>query len=241
MIHMNEALIVEGRYDKSKLSALTDAIIVTTNGFGIYKDAEKRDFIRKLAKERGIVILTDSDNAGRQIRAYITSFVPSNQIRHAYIPDIYGKEKRKAAPSKEGKLGVEGISSEILLEILKEAGASVEGSTTDFQPLTPADLMPLGLTGGVNSATLRQGVLKALDLPENLTTKMLGDERRKKGAAFSRRRKNQKRCLTNRKAPTIISTMAVKERSTRFHRHREPAGGVSRCEKTPKYIPELSF
>ena len=187
MIHMNEALIVEGRYDKSKLSALTDAIIVTTNGFGIYKDAEKRDFIRKLAKERGIVILTDSDNAGRQIRAYITSFVPSNQIRHAYImsfvpsnqihhayiPDIYGKEKRKAAPSKEGKLGVEGISSEILLEILKEAGASVEGSTTDFQPLTPADLMSLGLTGGVNSATLRQGVLKALDLPENLTTKML--------------------------------------------------------------------
>lgn len=137
MIHMNEALIVEGRYDKSKLSALTDAIIVTTNGFGIYKDAEKRNFIRKLAKERGIVILTDSDNAGRQIRAYITSFVPSNQIHHAYIPDIYGKEKRKAAPSKEGKLGVEGISSEILLEILKEAGASVEGSTTDFQPLTP--------------------------------------------------------------------------------------------------------
>ena len=127
----------------------------------------------EIAKERGIVILTDSDNAGRQIRAYITSFVPSNQIRHAYIPDIYGKEKRKAAPSKEGKLGVEGISSEILLEILKEAGASVEGSTTDFQPLTPADLMPLGLTGGVNSATLRQGVLKALDLPENLTTKML--------------------------------------------------------------------
>ena len=112
------------------------------NGFGIYKDAEKRDFIRKLAKERGIVILTDSDNAGRQIRAYITSFVPSNQIRHAYIPDIYGKEKRKAAPSKEGKLGVEGISSEILLEILKEAGASVEGSTTDFQPVSYTHLVP---------------------------------------------------------------------------------------------------
>ena len=212
MIHMNEALIVEGRYDKSKLSALTDAIIVTTNGFGIYKDAEKRDFIRKLAKERGIVILTDSDNAGRQIRAYITSFVPSNQIRHAYIPDIYGKEKRKDHPSKEGKLGVEGVPEEVLQKAFadagigaelvlqknhprpkmdpfelaltgrtesalrrkhlghflgnftgnfKEAGASVEGSTTDFQPLTPADLMPLGLTGGVNSATLRQGVLKA--------------------------------------------------------------------------------
>ena len=116
--------------------------------------------------------MTDSDNAGRQIRAYITSFVPSNQIRHAYIPDIYGKESANGA-FRAGKLGVEGISSEILLEILKEAGASVEGSTTDFQPLTPVDLMSLGLTGGVNSATLRQGVLKALDLPENLTTKML--------------------------------------------------------------------
>ena len=244
MIHMNEALIVEGRYDKSKLSALTDAIIVTTNGFGIYKDAEKRDFIRKLAKERGIVILTDSDNAGRQIRAYITSFVPSNQIRHAYIPDVYGKEKRKAAPSKEGKLGVEGISSEILLEILKEAGASVEGSTADFQPLTPGRPH---VSRSHRRRKQRHTASRCFEStcsprkPHDQNAPALGDERRKKGAAFSRRRKNQKRCLTNRKAPTIISTMAVKERSTRFHRHREPAGGVSRCEKTPKYIPELSF
>ncbi|MCI5651416.1 MAG: toprim domain-containing protein, partial [Ruminococcus bromii] len=105
MIHIREAVIVEGRYDKIKLSALTDALVIETNGFGIYKDAEKRDFIQKLAAERGIVILTDSDNAGRQIRSYLCSFIPNEQIRHAYIPDIYGKEKRKTVPSKEGKLG----------------------------------------------------------------------------------------------------------------------------------------
>ena len=175
MIHMNEALIVEGRYDKSKLSALTDAIIVTTNGFGIYKDAEKRDFIRKLAKERGIVILTDSDNAGRQIRAYITSFVPSNQIRHAYIPDIYGKEKRKAAPSKEGKLGVEGMRPEVLLEALRRAGATIEGEDAPLPGarITKADLYAAGLTGGADSRAARQRLLEQLDLPEHLSTNAL--------------------------------------------------------------------
>ena len=175
MIHMNEALIVEGRYDKSKLSALTDAIIVTTNGFGIYKDAEKRDFIRKLAKERGIVILTDSDNAGRQIRAYITSFVPSNQIRHAYIPDIYGKEKRKAAPSKEGKLGVEGMRPDVLLEALRRAGATIEGEEPPAAGarITKTDLYAAGLTGGADSKAARQRLLAQLDLPEHLSTNAL--------------------------------------------------------------------
>ena len=173
MIHMNEALIVEGRYDKSKLSALTDAIIVTTNGFGIYKDAEKRDFIRKLAKERGIVILTDSDNAGRQIRAYITSFVPSNQIRHAYIPDIYGKEKRKAAPSKEGKLGVEGMKPEILLDALRRAGATIdEESTVKRKSITKADLYDLGLIGP-DSVEKRKALCKRLELPEHLSANAL--------------------------------------------------------------------
>ena len=176
MIHMNEALIVEGRYDKSKLSALTDAIIVTTNGFGIYKDAEKRDFIHKLAKERGIVILTDSDNAGRQIRAYITSFVPSNQIRHAYIPDMYGKEKRKAAPSKEGKLGVEGMPPEVLLSALRAAGATFEGEGTTVKenPVTHADLLDLGLIGAGSKAK-RVALLRALALPEHLSTAALLD------------------------------------------------------------------
>ena len=175
MIHMNEALIVEGRYDKSKLSALTDAIIVTTNGFGIYKDAEKRDFIRKLAKERGIVILTDSDNAGRQIRAYITSFVPSNQIRHAYIPDIYGKEKRKAAPSKEGKLGVEGMRPEILLQALRNAGADFEDAQAApaREPVTKQDFFTLGLSGRPDSAAKRAALLQALSLPAHMSANAL--------------------------------------------------------------------
>ena len=172
MIHIREAVIVEGRYDKIKLSALTDALVIETNGFGIYKDAEKRDFIQKLAAERGIVILTDSDNAGRQIRSYLCSFIPNEQIRHAYIPDIYGKEKRKTVPSKEGKLGVEGVPGEVLLRALNEAGV-VTGEHSRQPRLTPADLMALGLTGCANSAALRRRLLMALGLPENLSTKML--------------------------------------------------------------------
>ncbi len=172
MIHIREAVIVEGRYDKIKLSALTDALVIETNGFGIYKDAEKRDFIQKLAAERGIVILTDSDNAGRQIRSYLCSFIPNEQIRHAYIPDIYGKEKRKTVPSKEGKLGVEGVPGEVLLRALNEAGV-VTGEHSGQPRLTPADLMALGLTGCENSAALRRRLLMALGLPENLSTKML--------------------------------------------------------------------
>ena len=173
MIRIREAIIVEGRYDKNTLAQVVDAPILETSGFGIFHDSQRLALLRRLAETRGIIVLTDSDGAGFVIRNYLRGAIDPTQVKHAYIPDVAGKERRKRTASKEGKLGVEGISSEILLEILKEAGASVEGSTTDFQPLTPADLMPLGLTGGVNSATLRQGVLKALDLPENLTTKML--------------------------------------------------------------------
>ena len=117
MISIKEAILVEGKYDKIKLSSLVDAIIVETNGFSVYQDAEKKAYIRKLAAERRLIVLTDSDNAGRQIRGYISSFIPAEQLRHAYIPDIYGKEKRKAAPSKEGKLGVEGVPAEVLLQM----------------------------------------------------------------------------------------------------------------------------
>ena len=173
MIRIREAIIVEGRYDKNTLAQVVDAPILETSGFGIFHDSQRLALLRRLAETRGIIVLTDSDGAGFVIRNYLRGAIDPAQVKHAYIPDVAGKERRKRTASKEGKLGVEGISSEILLEILKEAGASVEGSTTDFQPLTPADLMSLGLTGGVNSATLRQGVLKALDLPENLTTKML--------------------------------------------------------------------
>ncbi len=174
MITIQEAILVEGRYDKIKLASLVDAVIVETNGFSIYKDAHKRAFIQQLAAERGVIILTDSDNAGRQIRQYLASFLPAAQVRHAYIPDIYGKERRKAVPSKEGKLGVEGVPAEVLLEALRDAGATEKVQKVSAHPrLSPADFMALGLSGGENSAALRRRLLKALSLPENLSTKML--------------------------------------------------------------------
>ena len=175
MLAIREAVVVEGRYDKIKLSSLVDTVIVETNGFSIYKDAEKRAFIKKLAAERGVVILTDSDNTGRQIRSYVASWLPAEQVRHAYIPDIYGKERRKAAPSKEGKLGVEGVPAEVLLEALRCAGVTVDAAAVPqaAPQLTAADLVSLGLSGGPNSAALRRKLLVSLGLPENLSTKML--------------------------------------------------------------------
>lgn len=174
MVTIREAILVEGRYDKIKLSSLVDAVIVETNGFSIYKDAQKRAFIKKLAAERGVVILTDSDNAGRQIRSYVAAWLPAEQVRHAYIPDLYGKEKRKAAPSKEGKLGVEGVPAEVLLQALRDAGVSEADAAEAQGPrCTAADFVALGLSGGPNSAALRRDLLRALGLPENLSTKML--------------------------------------------------------------------
>lgn len=175
MLAIREAVVVEGRYDKIKLSSLVDTVIVETNGFSIYKDAEKRAFIKKLAAERGVVILTDSDSAGRQIRSCVASWLPAEQVRHAYIPDIYGKERRKAAPSKEGKLGVEGVPAEVLLESLRCAGVTVDAAAVPqaAPQLTAADLVSLGLSGGPNSAALRRKLLVSLGLPENLSTKML--------------------------------------------------------------------
>lgn len=173
MYYVNQAILVEGKYDKIKLSSLLDAVIVETNGFSVYQDAEKRSYIKTLAKERGLIILTDSDNAGRQIRNFITSFVPAEQITHAYIPDINGKEKRKSAPSKEGKLGVEGVPAAVLMEALRDAGVLTNEAPARKVTLTTADCMELGLTGCPDSAALRKRLLKALSLPENLTLKML--------------------------------------------------------------------
>lgn len=173
MYYIKEAILVEGKYDKIKLSSLLDATIIETNGFGVYQDTEKREYIKKIAAERGLIILTDSDNAGRQIRNFITSFIPADQLRHAYIPDIYGKEKRKAAPSKEGKLGVEGVPASVLLEALSKAGVMTENAPKRKIMLTTADCMELGLTGCPDSSSLRKRLLKTLSLPENLTLKML--------------------------------------------------------------------
>lgn len=171
-IKLSEAVIVEGKYDKIKLSNILDAFIIETNGFAVFKDKTKLSFIKKLAKERGIIILTDSDHAGFMIRNYISSGVPKEQIKNVYIPDIFGKEKRKNAPSKEGKLGVEGMTKEVIIEALSKAGITSSKSVCS-DPVTTVDFYDLGLTGGAGSKAKRKALCKTLDLPEFLSTSSL--------------------------------------------------------------------
>ena len=171
-IRINQAVIVEGKYDKIKLSNIIDAFIIETNGFGIFRDKEKRKFIKKLADERGIIILTDSDHAGFMIRSYLSSAIPKEKIINVYIPDVFGKEKRKTAPSKEGKLGVEGMSKDTLLEAFKRANISCE-SVDRGEPVTSYDLYELGFSGTPNAKQNKKKLLKALDLPEFLSTSSL--------------------------------------------------------------------
>ncbi len=170
MIKIKQAIIVEGKYDKNKLSSLVDAMIITTDGFGLYKDKEKAALIRALAKKTGIVILTDSDSAGFKIRSRIKSIAGGGEIINAYIPDIYGKERRKTAPSKEGKLGVEGMSAEVLLEVFRKAGITAQrGEKKNSPPVTKSDLLDMGLCGGENSSVKRAALQKKLGLPERLS------------------------------------------------------------------------
>ena len=176
MIKIDKVIIVEGRYDKIKLSSMIDGIIIETEGFGIFKDKDKQKLIRKLAETKGIAILTDSDSAGFVIRNFITSIVPKEYITNVYIPDIYGKEKRKDSPSKEGKLGVEGISAEILKEAFKKAGIGVSQSeTNERKKITLNDFFDDGLTGDTQSKRKRTDLLKKLDLPERMSTKAMLD------------------------------------------------------------------
>ena len=176
MIKIDKVIIVEGRYDKIKLSSMIDGIIIETEGFGFFKDKDKQKLIRKLAETKGIAILTDSDSAGFVIRNFITSIVPKEYITNVYIPDIYGKEKRKDSPSKEGKLGVEGISAEILKEAFKKAGIGVSQSeTNERKKITLNDFFDDGLTGDTKSKRKRTDLLKKLDLPERMSTKAMLD------------------------------------------------------------------
>ncbi len=176
MIKIDKVIIVEGRYDKIKLSSMIDGIIIETEGFGIFKDKDKQKLIKKLAETKGIVILTDSDSAGFVIRNFITSIVPKEYITNVYIPDIYGKEKRKDSPSKEGKLGVEGISAEILKEAFKKAGIGVSQSeSNERKKITLNDFFDDGLTGDTQSKRKRTDLLKKLDLPERMSTKAMLD------------------------------------------------------------------
>ena len=176
MIKIKEAVIVEGKYDKIKLSSLIDGLIIETGGFQIFSDREKIELLRRLADTRGLLILTDSDSAGFLIRNHIQSCIPKEKIRHAYIPDLYGKEKRKLHTSKEGKLGVEGIDPEILLESIRRSGASAieeAGSSEEKRKITKLDLYEDGFSGGADSSKKRQVLLRELGLPERLTAKAL--------------------------------------------------------------------
>ena len=176
MRRVREAIVVEGRYDKNALSQVVDAVILETAGFGVFKDQERLALLRRLAQQRGIIVLTDSDGAGFVIRNFLKGALPPEQVKHAYIPDIRGKERRKRAPGKEGKLGVEGMPPQLLLEALERAGATFldgDGPRSPRGELTPAQLYVLGLTGRPDSAQRRQALLKRLDLPEHMSAKAL--------------------------------------------------------------------
>ena len=178
MVKIEEVIIVEGKYDKNTLSQVVDAVILETSGFGIFHDKERRKLFQKLAEQRGLIILTDSDGAGFVIRNYLKGFLPPEKLKQAYVPDLYGKEKRKASPSKEGKLGVEGMRPEILLEALRRAGAHFVGEeqeTAASARITKADLYFLGLSGGEGSRQKRHTLLRRLDLPDHLSSEAMLD------------------------------------------------------------------
>ncbi|MBU5461257.1 toprim domain-containing protein [Lachnoclostridium sp. MSJ-17] len=171
MISLREAVIVEGRYDKIKLSGIIDSPIIETNGFRVFKDSEKLSLIRRIAAVRGILIFTDSDGAGFVIRNFLNGAVPKEQVKHCYIPQLAGKEKRKAQPGKEGLLGVEGVSDEVIIDAIRKSGAVIIGEERNaHREITKADLYSLGLTGAENSAKLRQALLKNLGMPSYLST-----------------------------------------------------------------------
>lgn len=178
MYRVKETIIVEGTYDKIKLSGFIDGVILTTGGFAVFKNGALRESIKELAERTGIVILTDSDAAGFKIRNFIKQSVPEKYIKHAYIPDISGKEKRKREPGKEGLLGVEGMSEEIIIDALKKAGCTIDGSSAApkaDRAVTKADLMKYGLAGSGSSAEKRRAFAHKLKLPARLSSNMLLD------------------------------------------------------------------
>ena len=173
MKKIKEVIVVEGRYDKNTLAQTVDATVITLGGFAVFNDREKLAFLRRLAEKQGLIVLADSDGAGFVIRNYLKGALPKGQVKQAYIPDIHGKERRKRTAGKEGKLGVEGMRPEVLLDCLRRAGATFMDEAAEEKkpaaPITKADLFALGLAGGNNAAQKRQALLKKLELPEHLT------------------------------------------------------------------------
>ena len=171
MVKIREAIVVEGRYDKNTLSQIVDAPILQTDGFSVMNDKTRLEMLRAVAQKRGLIVFTDSDGAGFVIRNYLKGAIDNRYLKHAYIPDIAGKERRKSAPGKEGKLGVEGMTPQIILECLRRSGATFEGEsvTPNTAQITKADLFCLGLSGGPDSKAKRQALLKYLNLPEHMS------------------------------------------------------------------------
>lgn len=185
MVKIREAIVVEGRYDKAVLSSYLDALIVVTDGFALFRDVKKMELLRRLAQTRGLIVLTDPDGAGFVIRNHIKSAIDPALVKHAYIPDILGRERRKRADSKEGKLGVEGVSPALVMQALRRAGATIEGEETAKKNtgLTKTDFYALGLSGTKNSAARRQKLLRSLGLPERMAPNAMAQTL---GALFSR-------------------------------------------------------
>ncbi len=175
MLKLKEAIVVEGRYDKNTLSQLVDTLILTTEGFQVFRRRDRSELLRRVAQRRGLIVLTDSDGAGFLIRNHLKGILPPSQVKHCYIPDVYGKERRKRAPGKEGKLGVEGMTPEVLEAALRRCGATILGEEPKAAAgdITPADLYQAGLSGQEGSARRRAAFLRAQDLPEHLSAKGL--------------------------------------------------------------------
>lgn len=175
MVKITEAIVVEGKYDKNTLRQIVDAPIIQTDGFHVLKDKELLEFLRAVAKKRGLIVFTDSDGAGFVIRNYLKGAIPSHQLKHAYIPDIPGKERRKDTPGKEGKMGVEGMTPEIILNALRNAGATIEGESQreNTTPITKLDMIFMGLSGSPDSKAKRKALQKMLQLPEHMSSNAL--------------------------------------------------------------------
>ena len=175
MEKINEVIVVEGRYDKNALSQIVDAVIIETGGFAVFNNKQKQKLLRKMAEERGLIVLTDSDGAGFVIRNFIRGCVEPKYVKHAYIPDIAGKERRKKTGSKEGTLGVEGMRPEVLLNALRQAGASFSDRADGKEKITKVDMFRLGLSGGTDSSRKRAELIQKLDLPAKLSADALLD------------------------------------------------------------------
>ena len=175
MVRVREVIVVEGRYDQNTLRQIVDADVVCTDGFAIFRETERQALLRRLAEKRGLIVFTDPDGAGEVIRGFLNGIVDPKYVKNAFIPDIPGKERRKSSPSREGKLGVEGMTPEIILRALRSAGATLDDEETPTREdkITPADLYALGLSGGEGCAARRRALQKALDLPARMSTKQL--------------------------------------------------------------------